>query len=47
MSDGRRSVRYDPEAAIAAFTEADPKLGELIRTRGPVHHAAEEPALAL
>src|SRR6202012_1576452 len=35
MSDGRRSVHYDPEEAIAALTEADPKLGELIRRVGP------------
>ena len=35
MSDGRRSVHYDPEEAIAALTDADPKLGELIRRAGP------------
>src|ERR1700722_21019549 len=35
MSDGRRSVHHDPEEAIAALTEADPKLGELIRRVGP------------
>jgi DNA-3-methyladenine glycosylase II len=35
MNDGRRTVRYDPEEAIAALTEADPKLGELIRRAGP------------
>src|SRR5580692_6983872 len=35
MSDGRRSVHYHPEEAIAALTEADPKLGELIRRVGP------------
>ena len=35
MSDGRRSVHYDPEEAIAALTDADPKLGDLIRRAGP------------
>jgi DNA-3-methyladenine glycosylase II len=35
MSDGRRRVHYDPEEAIAALTDADPKLGELIRRAGP------------
>ena len=35
MKDGRRTVRYDPVEAIASLTEADPKLGELIRRAGP------------
>ena len=35
MNDGRRTVRYDPAEAIASLTEADPKLGELIRRAGP------------
>jgi DNA-3-methyladenine glycosylase II len=35
MNDGRRTVRYDPEEAIAALTDADPKLGDLIRRAGP------------
>jgi DNA-3-methyladenine glycosylase II len=33
--DGRRSVRYDPEKAIAELSMADPKLAELIRRVGP------------
>jgi DNA-3-methyladenine glycosylase II len=35
MNDGRRSVTYNTDAAIAALTAADPKLGELIRRAGP------------
>lgn len=35
MIDGRRSVRYDPEKAIAELSMADPKLAELIRRVGP------------
>ncbi len=35
MNDGRRSVRYDREQAIAALSAADPKLGKLIRRVGP------------
>jgi DNA-3-methyladenine glycosylase II len=35
MIDGRRSVRYDPEEAIAALCAADAKLAELIRRVGP------------
>ena len=34
MSDGRRSVHYNPEEAIAALNAADPKRGELIRRAG-------------
>jgi DNA-3-methyladenine glycosylase II len=33
--DGRRSVRYDPEKAIAELSAADAKLAELIRRVGP------------
>jgi DNA-3-methyladenine glycosylase II len=33
--DGRRSVRYEPEKAIAELSAADAKLGELIRRVGP------------
>jgi DNA-3-methyladenine glycosylase II len=33
--DGRRSVRYDPERAIAELSAADATLAELIRRVGP------------
>src|SRR5262249_37085489 len=35
MVDGRRTVRYDADLAIRQLSEADPKLGELIRQAGP------------
>ncbi len=35
MNDGRRSVRYDSDGAIAELTAADPKLGHLIGRVGP------------
>ncbi|MCU1314541.1 MAG: DNA-3-methyladenine glycosylase, partial [Acidobacteriaceae bacterium] len=35
MIDGRHSVRYDPEEAIATLCAADAKLAELIRRVGP------------
>ena len=35
MPDGKRSVRYDAALACRQLTEADPKLGELMRQAGP------------
>lgn len=35
MTDGRRSVRYDAEAACRQLAEADPRLGKLIAAAGP------------
>jgi DNA-3-methyladenine glycosylase II len=35
MNDGRRTVRYDANAAVAALIAADAKLGALIQRAGP------------
>jgi len=35
MTDGRRAVRYDVEAAVAHLSAADAKLGALIAAAGP------------
>ena len=47
MPDGKRAVRYDAALACRQLAEADPKLGDLIAPRRPLHAETQEPALAV